>query len=168
MTELESTLIKERVADPLFQLELYSSLVGERISNGSFRDVYECPLNNNWVTKVQIDPQGTSNMIEYFMWQDIQTHAPKSVQKWFCPLIFLSPCGRLLIAQKCDTQNIKKPTKVPHFLSDCRMENFGMLDGRLVVIDYDFTLINLIKHKMNASDKKVLKMKEWTGGSFNI
>lgn len=166
--DIENAITKYRVDNPIFQLDLYSSLIGDKIGEGAYRSTYECPLNKDWVVKVSLELSSTSNIIEYCLWKDIENWAPKSVQKWFCPMIYVSPSGQLLIARKCETENIKKPKNVPHFLTDCRENNFGMLEGRLVILDYDYTLVSLVKHQMDPSNKKLLTMDEWEGGSFNI
>lgn len=52
--------------------------------------------------------------------------------------------GRILLQHKASpiVDRSALPEQVPAFLSDLKPENFGMLDGRLVCLDYAMTIPN--------------------------
>jgi hypothetical protein len=111
----------------------------EEIGSGYSRDVFDCRLDSKLVVKVERDDKhyrSFNNVMECTFWNDNQ-YNPK-IAKWLAPCEYLSPDGFILIQQKAAPipDDYKLPDKLPSFFTDIKRENFGLLNGRLVCIDY--------------------------------
>lgn len=117
--------------------DAFNLLCGEKIAVGSSRMVFECRIRLEWVVKVEIEKDWRTfeNMREFQIWQ---IHASHSASQWLAPCKRISPDGRILLQERCDPlpRNYELPEKVPDFLNDLKPENFGLLNGRLVCLDY--------------------------------
>lgn len=121
--------------------DVLTSLMGEQIGEGSSRLVFEYRLDPRMVIKVQMtDSRGQfCNITEYLHWNDINamSNYNKWLPKWYAPVRWMSTNGRLLVMDR--TKPIpehKLPKRIPHFFSDVKAENFGILRGRIVCHDY--------------------------------
>lgn len=140
------------MSNPAFE-DAFNLLCGALIGRGIHRRVFECQLRDDLVVKVEDDePRRFANVLEFEFWQDHQHHKP--VAKWLAPVIFMSPDGRVILQKRCAPLpvNYEMPRKIPGFLTDTKLSNFGMFDGRLVCFDYALTI-------RNASAK--LKKADW-------
>lgn len=125
-------------------------MCGEYIGGGLYRNVFRSRLNPDEVIKVEMEGGCFSNVHEWEVWQQVQ-FAP-ALAKWFAPCKFISPAGSVMI-QARTTPCAKKdlPEKVPGFLTDLKVENWGWLGDRVVCHDYGNILIGV--------DKRLKKVK---------
>lgn len=112
--------------------EFADVLVGRMIARGTYRYVFFCLLSDDFVVKVE---KGGShhNAMEWQMWDQFKN--VDHVSKWLAPCVNISACGRVLI-QRRTTPLIELPDKMPVWLSDFKVQNYGMFDGRVVCHDY--------------------------------
>lgn len=81
-----------------------------------------------------------ANMDEYFCYK----FSPIDKKKKLCPVKFISPLGLILVmkrAEKCSEEEFNKEAKnFFHSFAglplDAKIENFGIINGELVLIDY--------------------------------
>lgn len=123
--------------------DAFNLLCGELLGAGIHRKVYACKLRPELVVKVecQLNNRCFANVFEMEFWND-QMHN-ETIAKWLAPCEFLSPDGRILLQRRAQpVQRHELPGRVPSFLSDLKPANFGILDGRLVCVDYAMTVSN--------------------------
>lgn len=117
--------------------DAFNLLCGDWLGSGVDRVVYTCPLVPGWVVKVE---KGTNryfaNVLEAKFWADHEHY--KKVADWLAPCGNMSPDGRLLLQKRASPvpHDYKWPEQIPSFLTDLKPENYGLIDGRLVCIDY--------------------------------
>lgn len=131
--------------------DAFNLLCGSLIGRGQHRYVYACKLRPDLVVKVESDDSRFfANVREELFWSDHRDHAPSA--KWLAPVEFLSPDGRLLLMKRCDPLPLdyRLPQQLPSFLDDHKRDNFGLLDGRLVCVDYGITRPNLDNRLVKA------------------
>lgn len=116
--------------------------MGELLGYGTHRKVFACKLRPDLVVKVEEEEyRYFANVTEQKFWDDNREYKP--VSQWLAPCEFLSPDGRLLLQRRAEPAREKDlPDKIPSFLTDLKLSNFGWLDGRLVCVDYAITLPN--------------------------
>lgn len=131
------------------------SLCGEFIAAGENRSVYACSLNTRLVIKVCSFPSAwlgycTSNMAEMLFCHC----APETLLKWVARAVWISPCGQYLAAERADQvpAPVSMVTSIPEILFDeVSAENWGVLEGRPVCVDYEravFTAINRFPNRL--------------------
>ncbi len=122
----------------------FNLLCGDKLGSGIHRDVFQCRLRPDLVVKVEIEEAWRlfPNVKEQRFWDENQRY--KKVADWLAPCEYLSPDGRVLLQKKCDPlpTSYKLPGKLPTFLTDIKRDNFALLDGRLVCVDYASVNIN--------------------------
>lgn len=122
-------------------------LLGPFLGEGLSREVYECRTNPSWVVKVAKEDSGpypspTQNCIEYEVWESYEND--KVVSKYLAPCEMISNCGLVLVQDRTKTVSEKefkaflKKNKIPAFLTDLKIENWGWLGDRIVAHDYGF------------------------------
>lgn len=126
------------MTNPAF-VDGFNLLCGEKIASGYSRDVFECRIRKDLVVKVErnsADMRTFCNVQEQLNWDQNQYH--EKVAKWLAPCRYLSKDGLVLLQVRCEPlpASYKVPDKLPAFLTDIKRENFGLLDGRLVCVDY--------------------------------
>lgn len=127
--------------------ELRSLLCGSLIGKGAARDVYDCRLDADYVVKLETTSVSFQNVEEWQTWWWLENYPHKS--KWFAPCKFISTCGYALLQRKTVPIPTKQlPKKIPFYLSDIKPENFGLLDGKIVCIDYG-TVLSAIRQAPN-------------------
>lgn len=148
--------MKEKDIDNLVSIfkgaELFTLVAGDVIGKGAFRTVHECRLNSNYVIKVEDVLDGSSykhNVKEWNFYRE--TLYTKSISKWLAPCIAISACGTYLIQQRATPlpENTKR-IKLPAFISDIKRENLGIINGKIVCLDYSILNFdikdNLVAH----------------------
>lgn len=122
--------------------ELGGLFLGDKLGEGAYRAVYACRLDPNLVIKVETNCSGRfCNVDEWNLWQAV-IDVPE-VAAWFAPVRSISACGQFLIQER--TQPLARaPRKVPHFMTDLKLENMGRLRGRPVFHDYANTKVESI------------------------
>ncbi len=132
------------MTNPAFE-DAFNLLCGDKLGSGIHRDVYACRLRPDCVVKVEIDTTWriVSNYIEQKFWNDNE-HRP-NVARWLAPCMYLSPDARILIQRRVDPirSTDKMPDMLPTFLSDIKRENFGILDDKIVCVDYAIHIDNV-------------------------
>lgn len=128
---------------PIFE-DAFNLLCGKLLGEGIHRKVYECKLRPELVVKVEYDTDYRyfANVMEMKFWCDHQHYS--KVANWLAPCEYMSPDGLILLQRKTTPipDDSLLPAKLPSFLSDIKKENFGMLNGLLVCMDYAMTLPN--------------------------
>ena len=122
---------------------------GERIGRGMSRAVYEHGQDSSLVVKIEISAQRFQNIQEWENWRTWRED--KRVARWLAPCVDISPCGMVLLQKRTrPLEQSELPDKLPHFLTDTKIENFGMLDGKVVCHDYAL-LISGISHRQRKA-----------------
>lgn len=138
-------------------------LCGEKIGSGATRAVYEYNMNpKKFVVKIEPLDINDCNLQEYLLWQEIKglTGNLAWVKDWFAPVHYCSPNGKVLIMERTYppsqlTGNL--PKKVPEFMSDIKLQNFGWIGKKFVCHDYGF-IYKFIKYEKKF---KVVTPCEW-------
>jgi hypothetical protein len=128
--------ITERTFEDAFDL-----LCGDLLGRGVHRKVFACKLLPALVVKVEYDElRYFANFREQAFWDEHQDY-PR-VAEWLAPCEFLSPDGRVLLQRRVDPlpAGYAMPEQLPHFLPDHKRENYGLLDGRFVCVDYSMVV----------------------------
>ena len=124
--------------------DCFNLLCGDKLGSGIHRDVYECLLRPELVVKVEyeVNYRYFANVMEMKFWDDHQHY--KKVADWLAPCEYMSPDGRILLQRKCKPLDdwSQFPDSFPSFLTDIKLSNFGLLDGRVVCMDYAMTILN--------------------------
>lgn len=117
----------------------FNLLCGERIASGMTRHVYDCNVDKSLVVKVESAEVRThfQNLMEWFVWRAV---CGTAYEKWFAPVVEISPNGRLLLMKRTKPASTL-PDKMPAFLADFKPSNFGLYQGRLVCHDYGSNLL---------------------------
>ncbi len=134
--------------------DIITSLCGHHIGSGSFRDVYNYNLDDKYIVKIEAENSGC-NMVEYMIWDEVRGLINNSewVKKWFAPVKWISPNGRILVMQKTKERPKKeKPKKIPAFLWDIKEDNFGWIGNNFVCHDYGqfYNMIHYPKKMVKA------------------
>lgn len=131
--------------------DCFDLMCGRKIGEGIHRMVFECKVRPDLVVKVESDDyRYFANVLEFKFWEDHERYAP--VSRWLAPCEFLSPEGRILLQKRCDKvpESYKLPKKMPEFLTDMKRDNFGILNGKLVCVDYAMTIPSPVTKLRNA------------------
>lgn len=122
--------IYDQIASSPYTLyEILENYLGECIGQGSSRWVFE--FNNKLVLKIE-KGDWHANVVEWDTWITVKG---SKWEKWFAPIEWISPNGRLMFQRKCN-KVYEQPKKLPNFLYDVKLSNLGELNGQIVAIDY--------------------------------
>lgn len=110
--------------------DLANMVLGKYLGSGSFRDVYELRFNLDLVVKVE---KGKTfyNVAEWEIWSE----CPAEYAKWLAPCLHISDCGRCLVQRRVEPSK-SRPRKIPNWMDDNKLANWGKYKGRLVCCDY--------------------------------
>ncbi len=116
------------------QCEFNDLMLGEKLGQGEFREVYEFRPDPSLVVKLELtDTKRFSNVHEWVIWNEVEDN-PK-LAKWFAPCKWISHSGSVLIQKR--TEPIRRlPTMVPNLMADAKVENWGPYNGKPVMHDY--------------------------------
>ena len=123
--------------------DAFNLLCGKKLGSGIHRDVFECRLRPDLVVKVEIEEplRYFANVMEHNFYMNYCND--KNIVKWLAPIRFVSPDQRILLQDKVERiSDDQLPKKLPAFLTDIKRENFGILNGRVVCVDYVTTICN--------------------------
>jgi hypothetical protein len=131
--------------NPVYE-DSFNFLCDRLLGEGIHRKVFTNRFDRKVVVKVE--DNGTdvyrsfANVREFDFWTYWKEYEP--VAKWLAPCTFLSPNGRLMLQRRVDPlpPSYDLPDKLPKFLTDHKQSNFGLLDGRLVCVDYATTIVD--------------------------
>lgn len=134
--------------------ETVSKLLCEnKLGEGLSRKVYTNNYMPDYVIKVARNDIHFQNIREFHTYCFVKD---LSIGKWFAPVMEISANGKVLIMRRTQPLTLKK-IRVPEFFIDLKLENFGMLDGRIVCHDYGIGLYNgadLIAHSKRSIEVK--------------
>lgn len=145
--------------NPFINREIYGLIIGKQLGRGMSRTVYQYLLDPTLVVKIETKAGSFQNIREWEYWNENKEFAP--MRDWLAPCLYISPCGSVLIQKKCYPLDEKKyPKMIPHFFTDTKYQNFGLLDGNVVCFDYGNIPLSkgviIIKKKT-----KMVKAKWW-------
>jgi hypothetical protein len=143
------------VTNPAIFEDAFNMLCGEKLGSGIHRDVFACKLRPELVVKVERfeDYRTFSNVREWLFWDDWQ-HV-QAVAKWLAPIEYISPDARVILQRRADPirqSDIKDVKKLPGFLTDIKPRNFGILDGKLVCVDYGYVISSKPNTRLKSID----------------
>lgn len=128
-------------------------LLDDELGVGLQRRVFKKYQSNDSVIKLEANP--CQNITEYEVWDKVKD---TEFAKWFAPVLGISEYGHLLEMVRTRPVRIEEmPQKIPAFFTDMKIENWGMLDGRIVCHDYG---IHLLIEK--GLTKRMIKAKWWS------
>lgn len=123
-------------------LDAVTLLCGKELGSGISRTVFECPISDTWVCKVEMNTDGYfQNAWEYKVWWMVRSGV---LAKWFAPCQWISANGRFLLQDRTyptTKQELEKHLpKIPTCFGDTKVANWGWIRGgkkpRLVCHDY--------------------------------
>lgn len=133
------------------QRDLVHLFLGDIISEGSERVIYQHNLNKNFVIK-HSHKDGFQNILEWEMWKNVQGTKYK---KWFAPCVDISPNGHFLIQEKVEViPKSQYPKRIPEFFVDLKYKNYGKIGKQFVVFDYGTMHIQLTEIALTKKTKK--------------
>jgi hypothetical protein len=118
--------------------EFFNLFADEQIGKGVFRTVFR-GTDKTLVLKYEHDPKSFCNVNEWQIWNKVKND--RALKRWFAPCVDISPCGTWLVQKYAE--NIKReqfPKRVPAFLTDFQVANWGKFNGRIVCRDYGHNL----------------------------
>lgn len=129
--------------------ELYKScaqmIIGKHLGRGYSRDVYIHAMEPSIVVKIAMNADGViANTNEFDIWDEVQHWKGKyeNLKNFFCPVTAMSSDCKVLFMKRTQPLRVEDiPNEVYTWVTDQKLENFGILDGRLVIHDYGLTLI---------------------------
>lgn len=126
--------------------DAFDLMCGEQIGRGQYRTVYECKLNPRYVIKCESvwdnEHRKFHNAAEWKFYQDY-CHF-KDIVRWLAPVQLISRDARILIMERAEPAPMSRlPEKLPDFLTDTKPENYGMINNKIVCIDYAITVKNV-------------------------
>lgn len=119
--------------------EAFNVLTGDQIGRGVARSVHACKLDPTLVVKIEDGAGSFQNVAEWNVWEAVKE---TEWAKWFAPCVAISPCGSVLLMKR--TTPVSRgayPERLPRFLTDCKFQNYGEIDGRFVCHDYGMNLL---------------------------
>lgn len=135
--------------DPRFR-DFWRLMTDEpELGSGQYRIVYGLRHLPDLVVKVEKEEGCFHNIREWDTWQTVQYQ--KTRAQWLAPCVAISPCGLFLLQKRTTPVTLKElPEKVPAFLTDRKVGNFGRIDRRIVCHDYAFTIVDLSVRMVKA------------------
>lgn len=120
--------------------ECYRVLCGKPLGHGDSREVYACAFDDEYVVKIEQGARSFDNSVEWALWHDRLSRV-EWASKLFAEPVAISPCGSVMIQRRTEPAR-EFPHWVPDIWGDLKIENFGMLDGRLVCHDFGNSFFN--------------------------
>lgn len=135
--------------------DFFRMMCGDRIGHGVSRTVYACRLDPKFVIKFEATITTFQNVMEWELWSALKK---TPMEKWLAPCDFISPCGTVLIQRK--TQPIDPadiPKRVPAWVCDMDVHQWGRFDGRAVLHDYGYTYLLTNARRARLKDHTYLE-----------
>lgn len=129
-------------------------ILGERLGKGTTREVFALKHYPAWVVKLEMDDAPMINIMEY------ETYAAvwDGVQDWLCPIWGLSHHGLALYQRKTiPVTKEELPERIPSWLTDTKIENWGRLMPENRIVCHDFGMNLALQRGMTRRLKKA----EW-------
>lgn len=126
--------------------ELADYMLGDYLGGGMSRHVFVHPTDDAKVIKVENRASTFQNIREWMIWQDFQY--VKGIKEWLAPCHSISHSGTFLVMDRAfNVQPDQVPEKLPSFLTDHKLDNYGMLGAgkkkRFVCRDYGTCVLAL-------------------------
>ncbi len=118
--------------------DLFDAMCGEHLGGGCGREVYVSRLDPDLVIKIETGTGRFQNQMEWRVWDEL---SGRPEGKWLAPCVSISPNGSVLIQKRTAPlrrREMVRHPRLPEFLTDVKMSNFGILDGKLVSHDYGY------------------------------
>lgn len=133
--------------DYLLLGEFIDFFCGRNLGEGQSRIVYDYNPDKKYVIKID-KSKWFNNIEEYELYTLLKKEHPKSAE-FLAPVYQISQGGKIMLQRK--TTPIKDfkhfPKKIPAFLSDVKIQNWGILNNKLVCHDYANNKIAEIGYK---------------------
>lgn len=153
---LDLSKVNDILRIPSLASDFVTIVCGESIGAGSFRDVFNYNTHKGYVIK--LEPGSTDcNLVEWMIWEEVKylSGDMEWVKDWFAPVEWISPNGRILVMKKTKPthKKLSPPDKIPAFLWDVKLENFGWIGNKFVCHDYGqfYNMINYPKKMIKAN-----------------
>lgn len=123
---------------------------GDFLGNGVSRHVYTFGVDKSLVIKME-EEDNFQNILEWNVWNHVKG---TDLAKWFAPVEYISPCGKVLLQKKTKPfrSDNQLPDRIPSFFTDTKLDNWGLLGRQAVCHDYGYHL--LLERGMKARTKK--------------
>ena len=139
--------------------DLFSLVVGAKLGQGAFREVYASKTNPKVVLKFETDDGNFDNILEHEVWNRVKD---TEFAKWFAPVHHISDCGVILVQERTQPLAMSElPARIPAFFTDLKRQNWGRLNGRIVCHDYGRNLL-----MENGMTKRMRKADWWEGYDY--
>jgi hypothetical protein len=125
-------------------LDFFNLVCSEKLGTGVAREVFRSAFDPNIVFKFEKDAGSFQNIIEWETWQNVRfTEGMKTdYAQYFAPCLAISPCGTILAqAAARPLDHTELPEYIPSFFTDIKKDNFGIINGKVVCIDYGNNLL---------------------------
>lgn len=131
--------------------ELAYFATGKQLGYGMSRSVYLNRAQPDTIIKIENYADHKQNVMEWLVWNSFKN--VKGIGEWLCPCHALSASGTFLVMDYArDLEPHEKPKRIPSFISDVKLDNFGMLKGRVVLRDYGTVTLSLASGKKKWQD----------------
>lgn len=127
---------------------LHRLMLGKELGKGFSRRVYVNNLDKTQVIKYE-DKGGHlhQNVMEWVAWTRAIDWYP-DMARWLAPCFHLSDDGKYLIQARVTPVPIEKlPDRMPAWMNDFKIENFGRYKGRIVCCDYGIIISTLMDRR---------------------
>ena len=129
------------LASPVLSYDFIAAFLGKKLGSGCYRSVYDYNLGRDKDYVIKIEPGFSNcNHNEAQTWSEVSYFTGKLewVKKWFAPVKWISPNGKVLCMEKTipEHKKLKRPDMVPAFLNDFKYDNFGWIGNDFVCHDY--------------------------------
>lgn len=132
--------------------------VGAMIAEGNSRSVFEFRLNPKLVIKIDRSSH-FDNIAEWDIWHGMKDKHHEAA-RFLAPCVNISSCGRVMLQERTKPINREQlPDKIPSFLEDYKIQNWGLIGKRPVCHDY-------ANHKLFANANTDLVNVEWWSDCF--
>lgn len=114
--------------------DLQALVLGQCLGAGISRTTYVYRPDPQYVIKHENKMGWHQNIAEYEVWDWVRG---SKMERWFAPVIDMSPCGVWLVMARCEPLRKQDlPKKLPAFMLDIQQTNFGLYRGKVVARDY--------------------------------
>jgi len=114
-------------------------LCDQPLGEGIGRRTFVFGLDYTKVIKIEDSAGSFQNVMEWETWQSLEG---TPYDKWLAPCRHISPCGTILIMDRTRPPGRGElPKKLPEWLSDHKLENYGFIKSRFVCHDYGTNLL---------------------------
>jgi hypothetical protein len=137
--------------------DFFHLICSERLGKGVAREVYRSAFDPTMVFKFEKDAGSFQNIMEWETWQNVKFTADlkNDYAQYFAPCLGISPCGTILAQRYArPLQDEELPKELPAFFTDIKKSNFGILNNKVVCVDYGNNLLMTrgLTHKKIKAD----------------